>query len=914
MRRPAKPDPSRTNVREVASSFVGRATELSDLAARFERGARLVTLIGPGGMGKTRMAARFAQGRVATYAAHGGGGVWVCDLTEARGVAGIVSAVAAALGVRLLESVDETAEIQHLAHAIARRGRVLLVLDNFEHLLAEGRAAVGSWLAVAPHARLLVTSRIALRVDGEELLPLMPLPESDATELFLQRARLLRPDLTGKGKERDDVEAIVRCLEGVPLAIELAASRMAVLSHAQLRERLGRPLDLLAERGAAGRHASMRDTILDSVRMLTGVERDFFAACAIFRDGFTLEAAEFVIGKEGALEQIEALARSSLLRTSTVPELDHEPRFSLFETIREVASELFAEHPERERIADAHTSYYARLAERLGADAALQSGGPAFLRLARELENMRSAHARAVEDTLHAAWDPAGHRGIAIALGLEPLLSSRGLTRLRIRLLGDAIARAKVALPLEAPELVEARLAHGLAMRELGDMEGARDVFEESLDLAVKGDLFELAALAHTRIGEVVDVSGSTREALDRFALALTLLARSGTSDPRRRLHEAETYMGIGHAYRREGELSLAESAVAEALARYRTLGHAEGVAAALYEAAVVAMFQGRRRAALARFDEGLAVARGANARATAGALTTARGSLLQEMGELDEALAAHADAARVFRELGSRYRETSALYYLATAYLERGEPAEAERFLLQALDRARGVGSPRYETLIESCRALALAHTGDIAAASQALARAIRAQAMCATEPALRATLTIHRLSFACRSGAGGASVPSAEARVEARAVCAAHPSDDSRFALRMLLAQTRPAAPLRHERSLLVWEQGRAFRRPGGRSKTDLTRRAALRRVLHLLACRRHEAPGVPVAVEAIVRAGWPGERIQVEAGLNRAYVALATLRKLGLREVLLSGEGGYWLSPAVVLIVVSDEVVPD
>jgi predicted ATPase len=178
------------NLREIASSFVGRAADLAELAQRFRNGARLVTLIGPGGIGKTRLAVRFAHTQLGAYARHGGGGVWLSDLTEARGAAGVTAGVGAALGIRLHEDAQVWGAGDPLGAAIARMGRVLMVLDNFEHLVAEAAGTVGAWLAAAPQARFLVTSRTALGVPGEELWPVKPLfPKRRRTCFFNARGK-----------------------------------------------------------------------------------------------------------------------------------------------------------------------------------------------------------------------------------------------------------------------------------------------------------------------------------------------------------------------------------------------------------------------------------------------------------------------------------------------------------------------------------------------------------------------------------------------------------------------------------------------------------------------------------------------------------------------------------------------------
>jgi tetratricopeptide (TPR) repeat protein len=449
---------------------------------------------------------------------------------------------------------------------------------------------------------------------------------------------------------------------------------------------------------------------------------------------------------------------------------------------------------------------------------------------------------------------------------------------------------------VNANALAEGLLARGLARRELGELDVARADLDAGLSRANASSSPALAALAELRIGEIVEVGGSTGNARARFATALELLA-SAPENETRTLREAEAHQRIGHALRREGALDEAASAIEAAATRYRKLGHDEGLAWALYEAAVVAMFRGRMDEALARFDEGLSVARRSGARTVGAVLTTGRGGLLQDLGKAEEALVHHADAAQVFRELGTRYREMSAVYYLATAYLDTGDAHEATRFLTFALELSRDVAVPRYEALIEGGRAVALAALGDRNSAEQALANAERARASCGSEHALRATIAIHGLTLAVQASAGDA----ARAVTEAEALASANPSDDSHFALRMLLvASGRRAQPTPN--ALVLFEDRRCVRLPRAKETTDLSGREPLWSIVRLLARRRNETPGEAVPVDDILAAAWPGERIGAEAAMNRIYVALATLRRLGLRPYLVTGSGGYLFSPAI------------
>ena len=274
----------RTNLHDVGTSFVGRAGDLAALGARFDGGARLVTVTGPGGMGKTRLAIRFADTMVAAYSEHGGGGVWFCDLIDARSAMGMTAIVASTLGIRLDQHAGEAAAARELARAIGRRGRMLLLLDNLEHLLADGAALVEQWVAAAPRTQLLVTSRVALGLTTEEVWPLSPLTPEEAAELFVERARRVRPD-SGDGHDGARGGLGHRRGAGGPAA-----------GHRARRVADGRPVDRPApgapakaarriDDGRAGRHGSMRRTVLDSVQLLAVEERSAFVACACFRTG-----------------------------------------------------------------------------------------------------------------------------------------------------------------------------------------------------------------------------------------------------------------------------------------------------------------------------------------------------------------------------------------------------------------------------------------------------------------------------------------------------------------------------------------------------------------------------------------------------------------------------------------------------
>jgi predicted ATPase len=357
-----------TNLAPPADKFVGRAVELTRIGERFTAGARLITLLGPPGIGKTRLAREHAWRVRETHL----GGVWFIDLTEARSVDGVLAGVAAALSVGGLgASVD--AMVKQLGAAIAHRGRTLLVVDNFEQVV-DHATLLGKLVDAAPDARWLVTSRERLNLPGEVVVELGPLATgvdpNGGLELLIDRASAARPGLAIGRAEIDELAVVVDRLEGNPLALELAAGRLKVLSPRQLRDRLAQGFDVLTgrRRGVPERQTAFEKAIEWSWQMLEPAEQATLAQAAIFRGGFSMEAAEAVIDLAGyrdtdVIDALESLCDKSLLRRTASPELPEEARFGLFESIRDFASsklEALGSFPAaRER----HAEYYIAYAE-----------------------------------------------------------------------------------------------------------------------------------------------------------------------------------------------------------------------------------------------------------------------------------------------------------------------------------------------------------------------------------------------------------------------------------------------------------------------------------------------------------------------------------------------------------------------
>ncbi|MFD6243835.1 BTAD domain-containing putative transcriptional regulator [Streptomyces roseolus] len=391
--------PAPGNLRARLTSFVGRDEEIAALSQDLEA-ARLVTLLGPGGAGKTRLSQEAAERAAGAWP----DGVWVAELAPVRVPEAVPEAVLAALGAR--ETVLRGAGAEELRtggdplhrlveHCAGRR--LLLLLDNCEHLVDAAARLAETVLARCPGVRILATSREPLGVPGERLRPLGPLPEETALRLLAERGAAARPGFDVAG-DPEAAEEIVRRLDGLPLAIELAAARLRLLSPRQIADRLDDRFRLLTSgaRTVLPRQQTLRAVVDWSWELLEGPERAVLRRLAVFTGGCDLEAAEAVCaGPEGAdvLSVLGALVDKSLVVAA--PE-ESGTRFRLLETVAEYAGERLDEAGERAAVERAHLTYYRELARTT--DPALRGSGQlaAMVRLDAEYGNIRTALARAV--------------------------------------------------------------------------------------------------------------------------------------------------------------------------------------------------------------------------------------------------------------------------------------------------------------------------------------------------------------------------------------------------------------------------------------------------------------------------------------------------------------------------------------
>ncbi|MGK5111171.1 DUF4062 domain-containing protein [Geodermatophilus sp. CPCC 205506] len=421
--------------------LVGRATELAELHGLLTTGSsRLVTLVGPGGIGKTRLAMAAAEDVRTEFP----DGVVAVMLASVRSPEAVPGQVASALG---LPETFGRAPADAVADLLRSR-RMLLVLDNLEQVV-DAAPLVGRWLAEAGQLRVLATSREVLHLTGERVYPVPPLPVgeglsagelagSDAVALFVDRARAAGPDLVVDAHQLRTIGEIARRLDGLPLAIELAAARVSVLDPDVILQRLDRRLALLTggPRDAAARQRTLSATMQWSYDLLDERERVLFARLGTFAGGFFLDAAEAVCGDDGALgdvlDGLGSLVDKSLIRASGT--VDGDPHFTMLETVREFARDRLSASGEADHVLQMHAEFFERLASVSLAGFSRRAEVHTVYRFAADAENLGLA----------LRWFLDGDqpdRVTAMAEGLWPLWWALSRFEEGIRLAESALSR-----------------------------------------------------------------------------------------------------------------------------------------------------------------------------------------------------------------------------------------------------------------------------------------------------------------------------------------------------------------------------------------------------------------------------------------------------------------------------------------
>ncbi|MEL6178826.1 MAG: tetratricopeptide repeat protein, partial [Myxococcota bacterium] len=712
------------------SSFVGREHELSKLDQLAAQGSRLVTLHGIGGLGKTRLSVEWATACSEDFP----GGCYFCDLTEARSLDVICLCLAQALDVPL----NEENPVQTLGYALSGRGRLLVIFDNFEQIIAHGSSSIGVWLNMAPEAMFVVTSRQSLGLDGERVVEVEPLQtpganrheaieDNEAVHLFVARAQQTRGDFKLTPDNAQPIAELVRQLDGLPLTIEMAASRIKTLPPAGILSRLSDRFRLLrsSRRDLSGRQVTLLAALDWSWELLDPHEQAALAQCAVFQGSFSLEAAESVLDLS-AYEQapwvadvIESLVDKSLIRVAG-------DRLLMFVSVHQYAwtklQQPSMEH-ELASVRERHAAYFAQY----GTPPFLQRlslSSRAFKELKVELGNLDGALCYAIS---------AGHAHFtgqcALALGkyfyrqglyeaglvevrkaLKALSAATEVSKARLlclfgdlkRVVGrvdDALLHYERALSLACaggdPRL-EGQVLHGLGytLREQGKLEAALHHFQGALDLARDSRDRCLQGRALYGLGLLLLDQGKLEEAQYHYEGALDLARDSGD----RRL-EGKALYGLSHLLIDQGGLEEAQHQYRKVIHLARKSGDKRLEGDALCGLGYVLRDQNRSKEALHQYEMALGLALDSGDKRLEAKALYELGYVFKEQAKLEQAQHHFQGALNLARDNGDKHLEGHGLYGLGYVFKEQGHLNAAQHHYQDALNLARDNGDKRLES-----------------------------------------------------------------------------------------------------------------------------------------------------------------------------------------------------------------------
>jgi predicted ATPase/class 3 adenylate cyclase len=632
------------NLPQPSTSFIGRNRELDEIRAQLGR-SRLVTLLGMGGLGKTRLSLQVAAELMAEHP----DGTWFLDLAPIRDPALVVGEAAQVLGLR--EEPDRPLIQTVCAHL--KPLRVLLVFDNCEHLIGPSAELAHAILRAAPQVRVLASSRELLGVPGEQAYPVQPLPvpkrgddlgaveRSTAVQLFVERARLHKPGFTLSEREAPAVVELVARLEGIPLALELAAARLRSLSVADINARLKDRYKVLTggARVLQLRQQTLRALVDWSYELLNEAERIVLDRLGAFAGGFALDGAEKVCGAEpvdpdDVLDLLASLVQKSLVMMDDTEEVT---RYRLLDTISDYARERLKEKGEAQITAARHCGHYFAMAKE--ASAGLQGPHQAewIQRVETELDNMRAAMSLALAGGVDAFI------AVKFAVAMQAFWTLRGYCTE-----GRAMVRAALALPAV-----------------------------QASDLAHAWGLYVGAALA--------EMQSDYAEA--RRMLETCLALRRGLGNP---VEIAATLSTLSLARLQEGEVAGAESGEREALEIFRGLGDKVGEAIGHLHLGQIAMFREDDAHAAQSLERALALSRELRHQEIEGECELLLGQIAVQAGQLAQAELQLKRSFTVCREAGDRHGEANAQRWLGRLDVERRDAPSARRRLDEALGTFR--------------------------------------------------------------------------------------------------------------------------------------------------------------------------------------------------------------------------------
>lgn len=848
--------------------LIGRQRDIQALEALLEE-HRLVTILGPAGMGKTSLARQLAHQR----------GAPMVELAHAHDMDAFCAALVDRLRLAVPPSDDAQARAQQIGDQLEDQGVELLVLDNLEQLTHLATPLLQQWLQQAPELHLLVTSRHRLPLRQARLHNLEPLSlpggqaDGDAVALFLERARALDPDYASHPGDLDAIRQVVRRLDGIPLAIELAAARARTLSPVSMLERLDERFALLSLHSL---DIDARQEVLESALewswvLLEPWEQQALAQLSVLEEGFPLQAAEAVLApspqEPPALDALESLLDKSLLRAWRGP--GGQRQFGFYESIRAFGARKLRLPPH-----DQHPGQAAGRYRRWAAQQARRGQPPAQSHLQAALRlclDSDPPEAEATEQALH------------LALALDPLMSTRGPLAAWEQTLTQLLAR-----PMEGLDALQARVREALGnlARTRGHLEGAlehlataRALAAGCKDAAAEASVIASMGIALHERGRLEQAQSHHQEALARF---------EALGDRRQ---QARALGSLAILHHEQGRLRQAEQSYHLALQILGQEGDARSQA--IFTISLGDLHKEERHLALAHqcYQRALALLEGAPDPRVEAVILGNLGGLALEEGQLEEAAQLHQQAIERLKKVGDIRLEKIFTGYLGLGRHLQGNVASAWMQYQDAMLPLRQAGDLRHEAIFQGYLGVAEVALGRQEGARRALERAGELLAQLGDQ-LLQTAHALHRAHLE--------PPPQEElGRLLGRARRDAQRSDEVRHALELWQRRSQEQS----QPVLRVSQDARSFWLPDG-EEVSLGRRRAPRLLLQRLCQQRLQEPGEGLSVYDLMEAGWPGEELHPESGTNRVYVALNTLRKMGLRQLLLHRDDGYLLDPEVAL----------
>jgi predicted ATPase len=891
---------NRTNITLERVSVIGRLEELAELARIFEGGQRLVTITGTAGVGKTELARSHGL-RILEKSRKDGVSVWFCDATEATDRESFVLAFAQAVGESLPDDSSVDAWVRELGNRLDAREQTLVIIDNLEQVADDVQPVLRSWLRRSRDVSFLVTSRRPLGMEREVQFDLGPLDTADAVRFLELRIQRVQRGFSIARETRDDAERLVHILGRIPLAIELVAARAPLFTITKLCERLENDLSLLSPGdGGGGRHDTLLSAIQWSWNLLESDEKEVMRQCAVFAGGFAIEDAEHVVELDGegrsVVEVLEAIRQHSLIRSDRPPEFPDETRLYFYVTVREFLRAQTDATVDR-ALHGRHATHFCQQGEAWAGRAGRPLTPESRRRLVMNRDNLMRAHNNALElegdlaAKLALIFEPLCHVELpgevyldildrtleqsrssgpgmqAIRLARGTLRTELGLTRLAL----DDLRSSGDAEDVDRDVRVECWIARSDVEARLGRPKEADSAAERAVDIAMEGTPERpatiSAAYACAALAERLSLSSMHERAADQLGAAMEIVGGLSVAIPARVLSRQAA------ALIAKGELDRAAEFLDESLEAKGDTRRPVDRDRDRVERAMLAMARQR--------DDSRADLRSWLERRETGLLAHHRARAFCTVG--------------VFALFADRPREGWERFRLGRSELSRPDfPVLAHKLLAwesiagllmggreeisDDLDRAEF--PPAEQAFLASLEAFRLLSDARVCAEDERLGPA--------RQHIHDAELAADRVAEAASSGA------SLDGRVALRLIRHAMAGFQEQFGLGEASSQATMDA-------MLVEETARWFKLPD-EDEVDITRRGPARRILHALADSHIRDAGTPMTLDDIIDAGWPDEQLLPEAGANRAYVTISTLRGLGLRDHIVTTDDGYMFDPSL------------